>query len=97
MEETSDVSKFYVYILLSLKDLGLYIGFTSNLQKRLILHSRGLVTATKFRKPLKLIHYEYFINISDAKSRERFLKSGFGRDQLRQFLKRTFLAYAKYS
>lgn len=42
------------------------------------------------RRPLKLIHYEYFISKEDAKAREEFLKSGFGRDQMKQFLKRTF-------
>lgn len=38
---------------------------------------------------VKLIHYEYFITEADAKARERFLKSGFGRKQLRQAIKRT--------
>lgn len=81
--------KFYVYILFSLKDNGLYIGFTTDLKNRLILHAKGEVTATKFRTPLKLIHYEYFINLEDAKAREKFLKSGFGRKQLKEALKRT--------
>lgn len=63
MNETSDVSKrFYTYILLSLKDKGLYIGFTNNLKARLIQHAKGLVPSTEFRTPFKLIHYEYFIN-----------------------------------
>ena len=90
MNETSDVSRFYVYILLSLKDKGLYIGFTSDLKNRLKLHSKGKVHSTKLRKPFKLIHYEYFINKVDAKAREKFLKSGYGRKQLKQILKRTF-------
>ena len=40
------------------------------------------------RRPLKLIHYEYFVNKEDAEAREKFLKIGFGREQLRQALKR---------
>lgn len=89
--ETSDVStsKYYVYVLLSLKDLGFYIGFTTDLRKRLIRHSKGQVLSTKFSTPFKLIHYEYFINSKDAKAREVFLKSGFGRQQLKQSIKRT--------
>lgn len=92
MIETSDVSKvrFYVYILFSFKDEGLYIGFTNNLKRRLIQHAHGLVSATKARLPIKLIHYEYFISEQDAKAREEFLKSGHGREQLRQILKNTF-------
>lgn len=82
--------KYYVYILLSLKDDRLYIGYTNNLRKRLQQHARGEVSATKNRRPLKLIHYEYFVNKEDAQAREKFLKSGYGHDQLKQILKRTF-------
>lgn len=91
MSETLDVSKerFYTYILFSEKDHRLYIGFTSDLKHRLILHAQGRVTATKFRRPLKLIHYEYFISRKDALAREKFLKSGFGRSQMKQALKDT--------
>lgn len=94
MSETSDVSsrhtRFYVYILYSLKDKGLYIGFTNNLKNRLVLHTKGQVIATKSRLPVKLIHYEYFINRDDAEAREKFLKSGYGRRQFKEILKSTF-------
>lgn len=90
MNETSDVSnKYYVYILFSQRDKGLYIGFTINLRERLSSHARGEVKSTLNRRPLKLIHYEYFTNEEDAKAREVFLKSGFGRDNLKKALKRT--------
>ena len=45
--------------------------------------------AIKNRTPLILIHYEYFINRTDAKAREVFLKSGYGREQFHQILKHT--------
>lgn len=92
MTETSDVSdRYYIYILKSLKDNGLYIGYTTDLKKRLTRHAKAQSTATKFRTPFKLIHYEYFINRADAKAWEEFLKSGYGREQLKQILKNTFL------
>jgi len=91
MNETSDVSRDYVYILYSLKDDGLYIGFTNNLKKRLTEHARGKVVATKNRLPFKLIHYEYYINRKDAEAREKFLKSGYGRRQFKEILKNTFI------
>ena len=76
--ETSDVSsplaRYYVYILFSFKDKGLYIGFTTDLKSRLQTHAKGKNQATILRRPLKLIHYEYFINKADAKAREEFLK-----------------------
>ncbi len=102
MEETSDVSfvkdikfnlkeKYYVYVLVSYKDKSWYIGFTADLRKRLIAHARGEVISTKFKKPWKMVHYEYFVNQVDAKARERFLKSGYGRQQLKAMMKNTFL------
>ena len=81
--------QFYVYILFSLKDKKFYTGFTNNLKKRLTEHANGQVVATKNRRPLKLIHYEYFTEEADAKAREVFLKSGFGRNQLKESLKVT--------
>ena len=81
--------KYYVYMLLSLYDNKLYTGFTTDLRNRLSQHSRGEVISTKNRRPLKLIHYEYFINEKDARSREVFLKSGFGRGQIMKALQRT--------
>lgn len=97
--ETSDVSslpeRYYVYILFSYKDKGLYIGFTSDLKARLVSHAKGRNQATTIRRPLKLIHYEYFTNKADAKAREEFLKSGYGREQMKQFLKRTLVTLIK--
>lgn len=96
MSETSDVSlhqdRFYVYILLSIKDNGFYIGFTNNLKTRLTQHAIGQVKSTKLRLPIKLIHYEYFIDERDAKAREEFLKSGYGRKQMKEILKNTFIS-----
>lgn len=83
--------RYYIYVLLSLKDKKFYIGFTSYLKNRLSEHAKRNVRSTKDRRPLKLIHYEYFINKADAKAREVFLKSGFGRNQLKQSLKRTLI------
>lgn len=81
--------RYYVYTLLSLKDKKFYTGFTINLKDRLSRHARGEVKSTTNRRPLKLIHYEYFINEKDAKAREIFLKSGFGRNNFKKALKRT--------
>lgn len=83
--------KYYVYVLFSEKDKKFYIGFSADLKNRFTEHIRGEVRSTKNRRPLILIHYEYFINKADAKAREVFLKSGFGRNQLKQSLKKTLL------
>ena len=77
----------YVYILFSLKDKQLYAGYSDNLNIRINDHFKGKVRATRNRLPLVLIHYEAFSDQKDAKAREKFLKSGFGRNQLKEALK----------
>jgi putative endonuclease len=88
-----NIDKFYAYTLISMLDKKFYTGFTTNLKQRLQQHTRGEVKSTKNRRPFKLIHYEYFINKVDAEAREKFLKSGFGRNQMRQSIKRTLNIY----
>ncbi|MDP3244147.1 MAG: GIY-YIG nuclease family protein [bacterium] len=70
---------FYVYVLESLKDTKLYIGYTNNLKRRLEEHNKGLSFATKFRLPFKLIYFEGCLNIDDVKRREHYLKTTQGR------------------
>jgi len=83
---------FYVYLLHSAKDNGFYIGFSTDLKRRLSEHTRGASFATKSRGPWKLIYYEAYTEREDAEGREKFLKSGAGRRffraQLRHYLKR---------
>jgi putative endonuclease len=78
---------FYVYVLRSETDSGLYIGYSSNLQRRIVQHERGAALATSYRGPWKLIYYEAYLNQVDALGREKFLKSGSGRSFLNRQLK----------
>ena len=74
---------FYVYILRSLKDGKRYIGMTANLIRRLKEHHAGLVTSTRNRRPLLLIHTELFPSKELAAQREHFYKTGKGREVLK--------------
>jgi len=78
---------FYVYVLHSIADQGLYIGYSADLKKRLSEHKRGASFATSCRGPWKLIYYEAYIERADAEGRERYLKSGAGRRFLRAQLR----------
>ena len=77
---------FYVYILKSTIDDDLYVGCTNNLKQRLQLHNSGKVYSTRKRHPLQLIHYEAFLDKHDAFIREQWLKTGWGRNQLKKML-----------
>ncbi len=81
---------FYVYILQSEKDGSLYIGFSSDLRKRVIKHNKKQVTSTKDKAPWKLIYYEAYLERRDATGRETFLKSGAGWRFIKKQLKHHF-------
>jgi putative endonuclease len=78
------VNKFYyTYVLRSLSDNKLYIGWTNNLLKRLKKHNSGKVKSTKSRQPFKLIYFEGCLEKVKAIKREKTLKTGFGRKYLK--------------
>jgi len=78
---------FYVYVLQSKSDAGFYIGFSTDLRRRLKEHQQGKSFATSYRGPWRLIYYEAYLEEADALGRERFLKSGGGRRFLKTQLK----------
>jgi putative endonuclease len=75
---------YYTYVLISEIDNKLYIGWTINLKNRLIAHNNGTVSATKYRAPLKLVYFEGCLSKTAAISREKQLKTGFGRAYLKK-------------
>ena len=81
---------YYVYLLKSIKKDNLYIGYTTNLIKRLKEHNHGLVFSTKSYKPWNIIHYEAYLDINDAKRREKYLKTNQGSRLLKRMLKEYF-------
>ncbi|MFA4818233.1 MAG: GIY-YIG nuclease family protein [Patescibacteria group bacterium] len=82
---------FYVYILKSLQDGELYTGFTNNLRKRFVKHQTGKVFSTQNSRPFRLIYYEACLAKEDAQNRERFLKTGWGRNFIKKRLEKTLL------
>ncbi len=77
---------FYIYVLQN-KDDDLYKGYTSDLKKRLKEHNQGLNLSTKKGLPWKVIYYEACLVESDARRRERYLKTTQGARLLKRRLK----------
>jgi putative endonuclease len=77
---------YSVYVLVSLKDGKHYTGSTSNLERRIKQHNQGKTESTRRRRPFKLIYQEEHLEKEEAEERERFLKSGKGREELKQLL-----------
>ena len=74
--------KCYVYVLKSDKDGIRYVGSGNNPAERLRRHNKGDYRFTKGHRPWHLIYKEEHCNRSEAVKRERFLKSGQGRNIL---------------
>ena len=84
---------YYVYVLISKKDLNLYIGYTSNLEKRVSQHNKGENKSTKSRRPLELIYFEGHRNQQDALRREAYFKTSSGKRTLNLMLRETLKTF----
>ena len=78
--------KYYTYVLKSRKSGKCYIGQTKNLENRIQAHNSGLSSYTKGRGPWQLIYSEEFDTRSEAMARERYFKTGKGRDFLKNII-----------
>jgi putative endonuclease len=72
---------FTVYAIKSSVDNRIYVGFTSNLERRIKEHNQGKTKSTKGDKPL--IYKEPIDTRQAAREREKFLKSGVGKEFLK--------------
>ena len=75
---------FNVYVLYSGKYDRIYIGYTSDLEKRLESHNVRATKGYTIRyRPWKLVYTEEFLTKPEAIKRERELKSSRGRSWIR--------------
>ena len=78
---------FTVYILYSENHNKIYIGYTSNIEQRLLSHNElGTKGYTLRYRPWKLIYTESFLLKLDAMKREKQLKSAKGREFIWNFI-----------
>lgn len=73
---------YWVYVLESETTGKKYTGQTSDLAKRLESHNQGEQIATKHGVPWKLVHLEKYLTRSEAMKREKYLKTGKGREEI---------------
>ena len=78
---------YFTYALKSLEKNFIYIGITDNPEKRLSQHNKGQVKSTKFYKSFKMIFKQRFSSRIEARKREKYLKSGCGKEYLKSFIK----------
>ena len=73
---------WFAYVLQSTNDGGFYVGMSSNVERRLREHNAGYIQSTCSRLPFELIYVERCDSRIQARTREKFLKSGAGREFL---------------
>ncbi len=74
---------YYVYVIKSLNHEKYYTGHTNNIERRLKEHNIGKTKSIKSFAPFELVYFEKFSNREDAIGREKYLKSGSGREFLK--------------
>jgi len=80
------MKEWFIYALRSLRDNNLYLGISQNPEKRVETHNKGKTDSTKSRRPFVLIHKESCKSLKEARKREKYYKSGFGREILKNLI-----------
>ncbi len=76
---------FFVYVIQS-KEGYVYVGSTSDVDKRVNQHNQHLAGWTKRGTEWNVVHLETFSTLSAARKRERWFKTGVGRDYIASLL-----------
>jgi putative endonuclease len=79
-------SMYKVYALKSLKRNYIYVGLTSDLPRRLAQHNNGHEKTTRSYAPFILIYHEAHNTRLEARNREKYLKSGVGKEYLKSLV-----------
>ena len=77
---------YTVYVLVNDKKR-LYIGMTNSLKRRLKEHYSGRCRSTKGFRPYRLVFSENYSTREEARKKEKYLKSGFGREYLKLLIR----------
>ena len=74
----------FVYAIRSIYRKNIYVGMTNNLERRLNEHNNGENRSTKAYKPFELVYFEEFKTRMEARNKEKYLKSGIGKEFLKK-------------
>ncbi len=74
------VIMYYTYAIKSKLHNYIYVGITNNIQRRLHQHNKGYNHSTKAYRPFEIIYFEELPDRAAARQREKYLKSGVGKE-----------------
>ncbi len=80
----------YTYILQSIEHGTYYVGSTELIiDETLHKHNNGWVDSTKSKRPWKIIHAEEYATLSEARKREKQIKSWKDRKAIERLIEKT--------
>ena len=85
---------FCAYVLFSPSKMVYYKGSTENILMRIEMHNSGKVKYTSKYAPWILIYVEYFETRALAMQKEKWLKTGVGRDFIKRLVTQSAAAEA---
>jgi putative endonuclease len=77
---------YSVYAIKSIVDGRIYVGMSKDIEKRLKDHNLGCVFSTKGYRLWRLIYIERVGNRINAREKEKFYKSGNGKELLKKII-----------
>jgi putative endonuclease len=77
------MNPYYVYAIKSSKRNYIYVGLTENPERRIEQHNGGKEETTRPYAPFRTLLVERFISRPEARKREKYLKTGIGREYLK--------------
>ncbi|MBN8688150.1 MAG: GIY-YIG nuclease family protein [Chitinophagales bacterium] len=78
---------WYTYVLYSKSSGKSYVGFTNDIERRLFEHNVSETKGFTLRfRPWVVVHTESFDSKSDALKNEKYLKTGAGREKVKQHI-----------
>jgi putative endonuclease len=74
---------FFVYAIKSKVRNYIYVGLTSDFDRRLLKHNSGQNRTTRAYAPFVVLLTEPYMTRLEARKREKYLKSGIGKEYLK--------------
>ncbi|MDP2651562.1 MAG: GIY-YIG nuclease family protein [bacterium] len=78
-----DSNSHIVYALKNLNQNYIYVGMTQNIERRIAEHNAGACRSTSSHAPFLVIYTELQPSRIAARAREKYLKSGIGKEFLK--------------
>ena len=82
---------YYVYAISSIEKNYIYVGLTDNVERRFFKHNTGKNKTTKPYLPFTIIYTEEFETRIQARLREKYFKSGSGKEKIKIIRQRGYL------